>query len=93
MKEYISIVIHPKDTLQVDEDILNEARANNSYFFTVGNKEAIAYYANKNNEGIVIVAAAFDEEGKRNLQHLQIYFMVEFNWWHFDCIYIRIYFF
>ena len=46
----MSIVISPNDTLQVNRDILNKARTNKHYFFTVGSKEAIAFYANKNNE-------------------------------------------
>ena len=35
--------------LQISDEILNKARANNIYFFTVGKREAIAYYDNKNN--------------------------------------------
>ena len=58
------------DTIQVDKHILNEARANSSYFFSVGNKEAIGYY-NANNR-MVTVTAAFDADGKRTLQHLQV---------------------
>lgn len=66
------------DTLQLSRNIINEARIKNSIFFTTGRKEAIAFYANKNNEGIVILAAAFDEEGKRNLQHLKFILWLSF---------------
>jgi signal transduction histidine kinase len=62
----------PGDTLKLSEDMLSEARMKNSIFFTAGRKEAVAFYANKNKEGIVILAAAFDEEGNRNLQHLKL---------------------
>ena len=62
----------PDDTIPLNKDILNEARAKNIIFFTTGAKEAIAFYTNKNNERAVIVAAAFDNEGKRNLQHLKL---------------------
>jgi signal transduction histidine kinase len=62
----------PDDTIPLNEDILNEARAKNIIFFTTGDKEAIAFYANKNKERAVIVTAAFDNEGKRNLQHLKL---------------------
>jgi two-component system sensor histidine kinase ArlS len=58
------------DTIQVDKHILNEARANSSYFFSVGNKEAISYY--NTNTRMVTVTAAFDEDGRRTLQHLQV---------------------
>jgi two-component system sensor histidine kinase ArlS len=58
------------DIIPVAKYILDEARANGSYFFSVGNKEAIAYL-NANNR-IVIVTAAFDEDGKRTLRHLQV---------------------
>ena len=47
-------------------------------FFTVGRKEAIAYHDKNNSAGIVIVAAAFDEEGKRNLNHLKIILWLSF---------------
>ena len=39
----------PGDTLHITNDILNKARINNMYFFTVGNREAIACYHIKNN--------------------------------------------
>jgi signal transduction histidine kinase len=68
----------PNDTLELNRNIINEARKKNSIFFTNGRKEAIAFYANKNNEGIVILAAAFDEEGKRNLQHLKFILWLSF---------------
>lgn len=60
----------PADTLNIRNDILDEARAKNSVYFTVGKKEAIAY--NDNKDGLVIVAAAFDERGKRNLRNLKL---------------------
>ena len=66
------------DTLYVTDDILNKARTHKKYFFTVGNREAIACYDVKNNNRPVIVAAAFDEEGKRNLNHLKIILLTSF---------------
>jgi len=62
----------PGDTLHITDDVLNKARIDKKYFFTVGNREAIACYDIKNNNRPVILAAAFDEEGKRNLNHLKI---------------------
>jgi two-component system, OmpR family, sensor histidine kinase ArlS len=60
----------PADTLTIPNNILDEARAKNNVYFTIGEKEAIAYNDNKN--GLVVVAAAFDERGKKNLRRLQL---------------------
>jgi two-component system sensor histidine kinase ArlS len=68
----------PNDTVHVTGDILNKARKEKKYFFTVGNREAIAYYDIKNGNRPVILAAAFDEEGKRNLNHLKIILLIIF---------------
>lgn len=64
--------VKPEDTFNIINDILDEARVKNSVYFTVGKKEAIAYNDNNNKDGLVIVAAAFDEQGKVNLQHLKL---------------------
>ena len=66
------------DTIKIKNAILDEARANGINFFTVGRKEAIAYYDNSNSEGMVIVTAAFDEEGKSNLQRLKLILWLSF---------------
>jgi two-component system sensor histidine kinase ArlS len=66
------------DTLHVTDDILNNARMDKKYFFTVENREAIAYYDIKDSSHPVILAAAFDEEGKRNLTHLKIILLLSF---------------
>ncbi|MEO8569882.1 MAG: HAMP domain-containing sensor histidine kinase [Ginsengibacter sp.] len=68
----------PNDTLHITDDILNKARTEKKYFFMVGNKEAIACYDIRNNNRPVILAAAFDEEGKRNLNNLKIILLVSF---------------
>ena len=70
----------PNDTLHMTNDILNKARTDKKYFFTAGNREAIAYYDIKNNSRPVIITAAFDEEGKRNLNHLKIILLISFVW-------------
>lgn len=66
----------PNDTLHITDDILNKARTNKKYFFTEGNREAIAFSNNTNSP--VIVAAAFDKEGKRNLNNLKIILLISF---------------
>ena len=62
----------PGDTLHITDNVLNKARIDKKYFFTVGNREAIACYDIKSNNRPVILVAAFDEEGERNLNHLKI---------------------
>ena len=66
------------DSLEVSDDMLSKARANNVYFFTAGKREAIVYYYNKNNSQKVIAAAAFDEEGKTKLNNLKIILLISF---------------
>lgn len=61
---------HPGDTLSVDEAVLDEARINGSVYFTIGQKEAVAYHYVDKSLRTVIIAAAEDEEGKKNLQQL-----------------------
>lgn len=68
----------PGDTIHVTNDVLNKARVTREYFFSVGNREAIACYDMKNADKPVILAAAFDEEGKRNLYHLKIILLISF---------------
>jgi signal transduction histidine kinase len=68
----------PNDTLHITDDILNKARTDIKYFFTVGNREAVACYNIKNINQPVILAAAFDEEGKKNLNHLKIILLISF---------------
>jgi two-component system sensor histidine kinase ArlS len=68
----------PADTLRITDEILNKARTDRKYFFNIGNREAIACYDMKNNNHPVIIAAAFDEEGMRNLNHLKIILLITF---------------
>ncbi|KAA9040521.1 HAMP domain-containing histidine kinase [Ginsengibacter hankyongi] len=66
------------DTLHVTGEILDKVRSNEISFFTVGNRDVVALYRNKNNKRRVILAAAFDEEGKRNLNLLKIILLISF---------------
>jgi signal transduction histidine kinase len=68
----------PGDTIHVTNDILNKARMNSRYFFTVGNREAIACYHSGTINKPVILAASFDAEGKRNLHRLTIILWISF---------------
>ena len=60
----------PGDSLHISNDILNEAKLKITYFFTDGQKEAIACYYSTNR--LVIIAAAFDAEGRRDLRRIKI---------------------
>jgi len=68
----------PDDTLAIDNDMLDEVRIKKNIFFEIGRKEAIAYYDNTNNDRRVILVAAFDEEGKKNLQRLKLILWLSF---------------
>lgn len=61
-------VLH--DTLSIDEQILDDARVNGSVYFTDGDKEAIAYHYTDNHFRTVIIAAAEDVEGIKDLDLL-----------------------
>jgi two-component system, OmpR family, sensor histidine kinase ArlS len=60
----------PGDTLFISEQILDDSRVNTSVFFEVAHKEAIAYHYTDQTTRIVMVVAAEDVEGKRNLDFL-----------------------
>ncbi len=60
----------PDDTIQISSDILNEAKSKTAYFFTVDQKEAVArYYAA---DKVVIIAAAFDADGRSDLRRIKL---------------------
>jgi two-component system, OmpR family, sensor histidine kinase ArlS len=69
---------NPGDTINIKNDLLDEARAKNNIYFTVGKREAIAYNDKKNNDELVIVTAAYDERGGKNLQHLKLILSLSF---------------
>lgn len=58
------------DTLEISEDILNDARVNKIHFFKAGDKEAIAYHYSDSIGRIVVVSAAEDVDGKQILHTL-----------------------
>lgn len=60
----------PNDTLRIDPKELDDARVKGSYYFTEGNKEAVAYHYTDANARIVIITAGEDIEGKQNLRNL-----------------------
>lgn len=69
----------PGDTLFVTQDILNKARVkNHGYYFEQGDKEAVAYHYVDANIQMVVVCAARDEDGKKNLLHLKTILLANF---------------
>jgi two-component system sensor histidine kinase ArlS len=69
----------PGDTFKVSPETLNTARVNGSYYFTIKNKEVIAYYYSDPNKRIVVISAAEDIEGKKNLNNLLKILLVSFS--------------
>jgi signal transduction histidine kinase len=60
---------HSTDLLNVDQEMILRARESGSFHFSHGEKDAIAYnFGGK--DGLVMIAAAYDEFGKRNLRQL-----------------------
>jgi two-component system sensor histidine kinase ArlS len=68
----------PADTLHITNEMLDDARARSSYYFTQRGKEAIAYNHVTENAEIVIVCAAKDVDGKTNLAHLKNILLLSF---------------
>ena len=58
------------DTLSIGKEQLAHARLKGNYFFTVGDKEAVAYPYADRDISLVIIAAGEDIEGKANLKNL-----------------------
>lgn len=59
------------DTLNIPKKILDEARIKGNLYFVMGEKEVVAYHHADNNQRIVMVTAAYDEEGKKALARLR----------------------
>ncbi len=58
------------DTFIIDKSILNNAKFDGTWYFKIGNKEAIAYHAPETEQNIVVVSAAEDVDGKESLRNL-----------------------
>ena len=59
------------DTIAVTKKMLEEAKEKNYVYFKVKQKDAIAYNYNKGARPIIVIAAAFDPEGKNSLEQLR----------------------
>ncbi|HUP11786.1 MAG TPA: HAMP domain-containing sensor histidine kinase, partial [Niastella sp.] len=58
------------DTIHVGKEIFDNARSNGQYYFTLNEKEAVAYYYTDPNAKLVVISAAQDEEGRKSLRSL-----------------------
>lgn len=61
----------PGDTLSISPMVLDEARIKGSLYLELESREAVAYHYTDSSQRIVMIAAAYDEEGKRNLERLR----------------------
>jgi two-component system, OmpR family, sensor histidine kinase ArlS len=58
------------DTMKIDAATLDNARVKGSVYFKIGNKEAVAYHYVNAHSRIVVVTAAYDEDGNNKLKQL-----------------------
>lgn len=70
-KRVYSYTDTPGDTIHITVALLDEAKSKSSVYFREGKKEAIAFHTPGRETGMVIVSAATDEEGNRNLNFLK----------------------
>jgi two-component system, OmpR family, sensor histidine kinase ArlS len=58
------------DTIRADYNVLEFARRRGSLYFRTGRQDVVAYHFNENGKNIVLVSAAYDELGHKNLYDL-----------------------
>jgi len=68
----------PADTIHIDSSVLEVARKRREFFFKTGKKEVLAWCDTDNHSRIVIVAAAYDEEGISYLERLRLILLFSF---------------
>ncbi len=57
------------DTIQISNEVLDKSRLDNIASLNAGRRDAVVYY--DKNDRIVVLAAAFDEQGENNLQRIK----------------------
>jgi two-component system, OmpR family, sensor histidine kinase ArlS len=60
-----------EDSIHSTTALLDDARAKGSVYFKEGEKEGVAYFTAMPGNDLVIISAAVDEDGKRNLSSLK----------------------
>lgn len=68
----------PNDTLTISGETLDNARVSGTVFFRTGDKEAVAYHYADSSSRMVVVTAAKDEEGQKNLATLRKILLASF---------------
>ena len=68
----------PDDSISVDRTVIDKARVKNVTYFTVGDKDVIAWYYKDENDSLVIIAGAYDEAGNEKLRHLRLVLSLSF---------------
>jgi two-component system, OmpR family, sensor histidine kinase ArlS len=68
-----------RDTISVPADIFNEARIKGALYFTIKDKDAVAYHYTGHHNSIVIIAAAYDDEGTNKLRQLRLILWLSFS--------------
>jgi len=58
------------DTIIMSQAILDNAKTKQYTYFTVGDRDVVAYHHADNNNDVIIITAAYDLDGNRNLQQL-----------------------
>lgn len=66
------------DTLSIPDETLDNARVSGTIFFLSGDKEAVAYHYADSSSRMVVVTAAEDEEGQKNLSTLRTILLASF---------------
>lgn len=77
-KKVYSFSDRANDTISVSPQQLDDARVKKSIFFSINNKDVVAYHYTDENNRIVIVASGFDEDGKRILRQLSYFLVLSF---------------
>jgi two-component system, OmpR family, sensor histidine kinase ArlS len=66
------------DNVEVDNNILNDARVTGSFYFTAGDKDAVAYHYTDRNARFVLITAGEDIDGLNTLRRLLQILMFSF---------------
>ncbi|HEX9514049.1 MAG TPA: HAMP domain-containing sensor histidine kinase [Puia sp.] len=68
----------PSDSISVSKGVLDKARLGEKIYFTTRDKDVIAWYYKDDNNGLVIIAGAYDEAGNEKLRHLRMVLSLSF---------------
>jgi signal transduction histidine kinase len=58
------------ERIHAEQEIVEKARQHGQYYFTINEKEAVAYHYVSPDGNLVVISAAQDEEGKKSLRSL-----------------------